>query len=282
MTSLLQCTKRCNTLFLKIIACDQMILTLKEWFSISVVDCNIHLTLHTMINREKCYHRPNASITQMSSSPKCHHRPDVIIAQVSPSPKCHHRPNGIIAQMTSSPKCHHLPNVIIIIAEMPSSPKCHHRPNAIIAQISSSPKCHHHPNAIIAHMPSPKCHHRPMPSSPKCHHRSSAIIAQMPASPRCHHRPNAVIAQMPPVFMFALRSFNVFDFYTAHPPPCYFSFYILISLRYIMVCKVRWILQSTTEMLNHSFKVKIIWSHAIILRNHVLHLLAHWRRLIIG
>ena len=91
---------------------------------------------------------------------------------------------------------------------MPSSPKCHHRPNSIVAQMSSSPKCHHRPNAIIL----------------KCHHRPNAIITQ------CHHRPK------PSVFIFALWSFNVFDCYTAHPPPYYFSFYTLISLLDVSWC----------------------------------------------
>ena len=86
------------------------------------------------------------------------------------------------------------------------------------------------------------------------------IIAQLSSSPNCHQ-----------FFIFALWSFIVFDYYTAHPPSMLFRFlYLDISFSYIMVCKVRWILQSTTELLNHSFKDEITWSCFIILRNHVL------------
>ena len=92
--------------------------------------------------------------------------------------------------------------------------------------MSSSLQCHHRPNAqIIAQMPSsPKCHHPQMSSSPKCHHRPNATIAQ------CDHRPK------PSVFIFALSSFNVFDCYTTHPPPYYFSFYTLIFLLDVSWC----------------------------------------------
>ena len=186
----------------------------------------------------------------MSSSPKCHHRPTVIIAQLSSSPKCHHRPTIIIAQMSSSPKWHHRPNVII--AQILSSTKCHHRPNAIIAQMSSSPKCHRRSNVIIAQMPSsPKCHHRPMPSSPKAISIHFRIVEL-----QC-----------------------VWQLYCSPASILFLFLYLDISFRCVMVCKVRWILQSTTETLNHSFKVEIICNYLIY---HVLHVLAHWRRLIIG
>ena len=139
-----------------------------------------------------------SSSPNYQSSPKCHHRLNVIIAPVSSSP-------NVIAQIASSPKW---------ASPILSSPKCHHRhhrPNVIIAQMASSLKCHHRPNAII-------------PIILKCHHRPNAIIAQ------CHHRPK------PSVFIFALSSFNVFDCYTTHPPPYYFSFYTLISLLDVSWC----------------------------------------------